>query len=540
MRKPWVFVVITWVSYLLAPVSTMANGRYPSARYLLVGPGDRASIIVLQTTHGVALSTDGGQHWRWACEEAMGFNGLWDPTLAMVRDGTLIASLPDGLSISRPSYCRFDRPETVPRVQIVDLSADPNGDRVVAAMSSFDRPNGVFLSDDRGATWYPGWSRDEFFIETVDIAPGHPERLYVTGYLRGGVPVLFRSDDGGRTFREATRDFLGGYDAFIAAVDPIRPEVVYVRSNLTDGGTLLLRSEDSGSTFREIARTTSRMIGVAVAPGGATLWIAGTDARDGMQRSDDGGRHWRRLSDTFTPLCLRYQAGILFACANELTDGFSLACSTDGGDHFVPLFSFVDLPGPEACPVGTPVRDHCGPSWTMLTQALMRDGGEARPPRGSHPFDASTTDGGTDAVPQDQGSLNDAAQNERDRHLLDAGIDGARDADPGEPASRRAGGCHCSARTQARKTRTGACPSVIVLFLLFTPAIRRRESTRLTPSADHPAPAHRPVEIHDRTAFVGARTVLSARRAPVQHVAAVPVHALPPRNGLDHFGRRER
>jgi hypothetical protein len=257
-----------------APVAH-ANGRYPSARNLVVGPGSSANVLALQTTFGVVISANGGRTWRWICEDALGFTGTWDPTLAIARDGTLVVALPDSLSIGSAPYCTFNRPASAPGVQVVDLTTDPGSDHVAAAIAPFDSsPNGLALSDDGGRSWRAGWSLRDFFIETVDYAPGMPRRMYASGFMRGAVPVLFRSDDGGTTFTETTRNFFGGYNAWIAGVDATRPDVLYVRSDLSTGPTMLLRSDDGGRTFREVVRTDSAMTGAAFAPDGRTLWVA--------------------------------------------------------------------------------------------------------------------------------------------------------------------------------------------------------------------------------------------------------------------------
>jgi photosystem II stability/assembly factor-like uncharacterized protein len=448
-------------SFLLGAGSAAANGRYPAARYLVLGPPPGVQTMALQTTFGVLMSTDGGRNWRWRCEESVGFTGTWDAPLAIGRDGTLAAGLPDGLSIAEPDYCGFERRSSLPVGTIVDLTADPRSDRMAAAYSPFDAsPNGVLLSDDNGRTWRTGWMRSEFYIETLDIAPGAPQRMYASGFLRGGMPVLFRSNDGGMSFTEASRSFLGGYNAWIAAVDAMQPAVVYLRSDLAEGGAMLLRSDDAGATVRELARTRSAMVGAAFAPDGRTMWIAGASSRDGIQRSTDGGRTWRQVHNSFTPLCLRYQEGILFACASDQIDGFALACSIDGGESFVPILAFPDIQGPEECPAGSSVHEQCDPLWAPLQALLVGDGGTPRPPRGPHdggvPLDARVPDSGP----------------------VDAGFDAREPMDAGNTEGPGGGACACSTPGHEASVRSRGAALLAPLAALLLRVRRRRAGTR--------------------------------------------------------------
>jgi photosystem II stability/assembly factor-like uncharacterized protein len=431
------------VTTALLPAPAAANGRFPAARYLVAGPGDDASVIAVQTTFGIALSTDGGRTWRALCEDAIGFAGMYDPSLVVARDGAVLASLPDGLAVLRPTYCDFARPPTAPAVTVLDLAADPASGRIVAALAPLDGPNGIALSDDDGATWHAGWSSAEFYVQTVDLAPGLPSRLYASGFTRAGAPVLYRSDDGGATFTETTRDFAGGQDAYIAVVDARRADTLLVRSNAHAGGTLLLRSDDGGTTFRELVRTRAHMLGVAAVPGSETLWVAGSGGDDGILRSTDGGRTWRVVNRDFTALCLRYHRGVLYACADEALTGFALAWSTDGGEHFTPLLAFEDLRGPDVCPAGSQVRARCEPGWDALRARLLFDAGVTRPPR-------CAPDAGCDAaVPHPA--------------LTDAGLDGApRDSGRDTVAG---GGCGCRAGRRGARGVLAAVLGVMAAWL---------------------------------------------------------------------------
>jgi hypothetical protein len=299
--------------------------------------------------------------------------GMFDPPLTLGADANLVAGLPDGLSVSG-DQCAWARPAGDPRVQVMDLAEDATGRRVVAALGPFGSANGLQVSDDGGRFWRAGVRRERFFIETVEVAPSDPERVYVSGYETGGIAVLLRSDDGGHSLREVTRDFLGGVDVYVAAVDPRNPDVVWVRSN-RDRGTLLLRSDEGGARLRRVAETRERMVGFALSDDGRTVWIGSQDRAEGIQRAVAGGP-FARVRATVTVTCLRQHAGVLYVCTDEAVDGFALGCSLDGGDRIDPILSLRDLAGPSLCPAGTSVADRCGPLWpAQRTMLLALDAG---------------------------------------------------------------------------------------------------------------------------------------------------------------------
>lgn len=66
--------------------------------------------------------------------------------------------------------------------------------------------NGVFRSDDRGATWEPN-GLDGETVMSLTVAPDDPDRLYA------GVrpPAVYRSVDGGEIWRGVLRVPAGGY-----------------------------------------------------------------------------------------------------------------------------------------------------------------------------------------------------------------------------------------------------------------------------------------------------------------------------------------
>jgi hypothetical protein len=380
-------------------------------------------VMGLRTTFGLVSTVDGAATWMLTCEPAIGFSSEWDAPLAFSAGGAALVGIPGGLVLAAPRYCDFQRPPTAPEEAVLDLTVDTRGRRLVAAAVA----NGLAISDDDGATWRRGWANEKFLVSTIDVAPGHPDRVYATGYLDSAA-VLMRSDDGAVTFTEATRDLMGGLAGYIAAVDAGNPDILYLRIDLRDGGTVLARTDDGGHTLRALTRTASPMTGTALSEDGRTLWVGsrGLGASDGIFRSTDGGATWQRLNDQLTPLCLRQRAGVLYICADDRRDGFALGFSRDGGEHFSPLLSWKDLIGPEGCPADSPGRHLCEGDWPALRATLS--------PQDAGAFDAAA-DGPVDAASPSEAPPSAGA---------DAG---------GEP-KKKGDGCSCSATRGADRGST--------------------------------------------------------------------------------------
>jgi photosystem II stability/assembly factor-like uncharacterized protein len=141
---------------------------------------------------------------------------------------------------------------------------------------------GLFKSTDGGATWRPltnGLPKDLSQIY-VAIAPTDSHRLYATlGTASGGL-FVYRSDDGGENWTKATDDprpsgRIGGGDLPIPRVNSKNADVVYVASTVT------MKSIDGGKTW----------FGFRGAPGGddyQNLWINPNNPNIILLVSDQG------------------------------------------------------------------------------------------------------------------------------------------------------------------------------------------------------------------------------------------------------------
>lgn len=394
----------TLVGLLLASSAASANGRFPSAQHLVGGPGGAAQSLAVRTTFGIVTSADGGRSWRYHCEDLLGISTTsgWDAPIALATDGALFAGLPDGLARITDG-CTAPRVAEVGRDFTADLTTTRDGATLYWIGSSGPQGNRVLASTDGGRTFaMRGSARDGVLLETIEASDVDPRRVYVSGVqLEPRAFVLFRSDDGARTFREIPLAVPGITGAYLAGLDRDSADGLWIRAPMRptdgpEGGTALLHSRDGGEHFEQVARTRGPMMGFAVRGDGASVWYGGPD--DGLWRSANGGVFSRVADLPIT--CLRWHADALYACANHLRTGWAVARSQDEGARFDPLLRFEDLTGPPRCPSGTLGGDVCPGRWSVLRRTLQPDGG-APLDAGVPARDASTTglDAGSAATP---------------------------------------------------------------------------------------------------------------------------------------------
>jgi photosystem II stability/assembly factor-like uncharacterized protein len=202
---------------------------------------------------------------------------------------------------------------------------------------------GLFKSTDGGATWKPltnGLPKDLLQIN-VAIAASDPQRLYATlstkeegsGYASGAGLGVYRSDDGGASWRKITDDprpamKIGGGDLPVPVVDPKNSDIVYSTSIVT------CRSEDGGKTW----------ISLRGAPGGddyQNLWINPRNPKilllvsdQGALVSVNGGESWSSWYNQPTAQLYHVAATNSFpyqVCAGQQESG-SVCTSTRGND----------------------------------------------------------------------------------------------------------------------------------------------------------------------------------------------------------------
>jgi hypothetical protein len=481
-------LVVLAIACVLAslPATATANGRFPTAQHVLIGPGTTSDTIVLRTTFGLVISDDRGKTFRYVCEEAMGYGGAaFDPAIGLDGTSRMLVGLYDGAIRLSPDRCDGPGVPTLAGQFVSDVDTNVPGDvMAVSTATGFtaDR-NYIFRSIDSGATFTrlgPGELGVQF--ATLELADTDDRRLYATALQL--VPrrvVVYRSDDGGETLVDLTSfpapDSIGAY---VAAIDPKKPDTVYVRTIVakTPGPgrqTVLHRTDDAGLTWTEVGRTNDLMTGFAISGDGTTLWMGGTDPSDGLQRSTDRGATWKRIADTKVQ-CLRWHEGVLYVCATNEVDHYALGRSCDDGDTIHPLLGFSSIAGVFPCPASSKETTAC-PSRLDAIRLQF--------PVGDRPVEecgTTTIDAGLDT------SINDAADDAETASPLpdalpdvDASVPNdtaiaSDDASLSPEATLAGSGCNCS--LEAAKRARGEAWSIVLA--LGGIVIARRRARRRT------------------------------------------------------------
>lgn len=264
----------------------------------------------LSVGNGIYKSTDAGKTWTHLGLE----KGEQIPALAIdPRDpNKLFAAVlgrPYGPSEDRGIYRSTDGGTTWAKVfykdentGASDITIDPsNPDVLYAGMwEAREGPwedgnmlagsgGGLFKSTDGGSTWKQltnGLPNDIVQVN-IAVAPSQSSRIYVSlattqkgEYGSGAGLGIYRSDDSGESWHRATDDTrpamrIGGGDLSILRVDPKNADVVYSASIVT------FRTTDGGKTWT----------GIRGAPGGddyQNLWINPNDPNIILLVSDQG------------------------------------------------------------------------------------------------------------------------------------------------------------------------------------------------------------------------------------------------------------
>jgi len=236
------------------------------ANVLYVGSGEGLHRPDLGVGDGIFKSTDGGKTW-------------------------LHVGLPDVQQVGR----------------LVVHPADP--DIVfVAGMGHPYGPNeerGVFRTTDGGRSWekvlYVNHNTGASQVELDPVDPRtvyaalweHREGPWENGSFPGPNTGLFKSDDGGSTWRRLTEGLpkAGNGSQYIFAVAPSNPKRLYalVGGRSTAG---VFRSEDGGETWARVSDDRRLGVDIKVHPRNPDIVFAAGTCE---YRSDDGGRTWTAI-----------------------------------------------------------------------------------------------------------------------------------------------------------------------------------------------------------------------------------------------------
>ncbi len=291
---------------------------------LWVGTGESWMRGSVSIGDGIYKSTDGGETWA-----NMGLPNsehiskiIVDPT----NSNTVYACVPGKLwsdSADRGLYKTTDGGRTWALILkgpnlstgCSTLTIDPkNPKKLFAGLWDFRRkgwtfrsggespeaPSGsaLLVTQDGGASWTkldaqsaPGLPKGPWGREAVSIAPSNPNIVYA--FVESARSALFRSDDGGKTWKERDRSQSMVWRPFYFAnliVDPHNADRLFK----TDYG--LIVSEDGGQSFSEVGSSThADHHAVWIDPANTQHMVTGNDG--GLWISYDGGARWNKTDN---------------------------------------------------------------------------------------------------------------------------------------------------------------------------------------------------------------------------------------------------
>jgi len=352
-----------------------ANGRFPAAQHVVIGPGAASDVIALRVTFGLILSRDGGATWRWMCEEGMFFPYVpamnFDAPIEVAARGSVVFGYEVGIRYTDDG-CKADDVRAARMHTFFDLTSTPRGDTLFAIEGGQGVPNAVYRGDGdtmEFARLGAGVANVEF--DTIEVAPSSASRLYVTGRdVNTFLPLLYRSDDGGATLTLLAPTTTPADSWWVSGVDPRAPDTLFLRapSGLT---TELRRSRDGGRSFQRVATSDDPMLGFALSDDGRTVWYGSING--GLHRSDDGGDTFRQVNP-LPVLCLRQHADVLWACSDWVSHDFALGRSRDNGATFEPVLRFNDRTrflGPPVCERRSEGAELCVERWPTMQRMFQ-------------------------------------------------------------------------------------------------------------------------------------------------------------------------
>ena len=388
---------LLWM-FLATPV--LANGRYPAASQLARNPQNPAHMVA-QTTYGFLQTVDGGASWQWICEVSVGYDGQEDPFIGILGNGNILAATTQGLSLSQDHACGWQKvpqPEYLGRLPAIDLVIDPHdaAHAIVLDDAEDQLHTQLMATHDSGATWTqlgPALPNNAAGL-TLEIAPSQSSRLYVSARVGPDQDehALLRSDDGGLSwttlpFNPTMTDAQGVplpadqtqvLGTYIGAVDPTHPDTLWLRAHRSFNPDQLWRTQDGGQTWQlAFQAAKGRLPAFALSPDGQQVTVGAVTPQPGIWHAQASDLQFTPVAG-LTTYCLKWLDDGLYACADEVLDGMTIALSTDNGGHFNAVHHRQDLTQLDCGPT-TRTAILCGKLWPLVSYQLGV-GAQAEPP----------------------------------------------------------------------------------------------------------------------------------------------------------------
>src|SRR5438477_1861145 len=272
---------------------------------------------------GVFKSTDYGRTWQPIFDnQPTGSIGaiavsVSNPSVVYVGSGEGLhrpdLSVGDGVYKSTDAGKTWTHLELRDGQQIAQLAVDPkNPDRIFVAVAGHpygpNQERGIYRSLDGGKTFEKVLSRDENVgASDVQIDPSNPAIVYgalwesregpwENGVFNGDHGGIFKSADGGKTWRQLTKGLPANTAQANISIAPSSPKTLFAAVR-TKTIAKLYRSEDGGETWNGTTEDPRPGLGI----GGGDLPVVRFDPKNPQDvytasvvswKSTDGGRTW--------------------------------------------------------------------------------------------------------------------------------------------------------------------------------------------------------------------------------------------------------
>ena len=229
--------------------------------------------------------------------------------------------------------------------------------------------SGVYRSRDGGQNWENMGLEDSQHIGMIRVDPRDSSTIFVAAqgplWSGGGDRGLFKSTDGGETWRKVLGDGLGNTDlddrytgVSEVHLDPRNPDVMYAVSwqrlrnvaEVMDGGpgTGIHKSEDGGETWRQLTEGLPEGMmgktGFAISPQNPDVVYATIELDNrtgGFWRSEDGGETWEKRNDYLSGGTGPHYYQEIFASPHRFDRVYQMDVqmhrTDDGGENFISM-----------------------------------------------------------------------------------------------------------------------------------------------------------------------------------------------------------
>jgi len=229
--------------------------------------------------------------------------------------------------------------------------------------------NGVYKSTDGGDNWTNVGLNDSERIAKIVVDPGNANNVYVCApgklWSDGDQRGVYRTTDGGKTWTKILKGANASTGCSMMSMDSKNPQTLYAgmwdfrRQGWTfrsggEGpnafsGSGLFKSTDGGTSWTELEEKSAKglppkpwgRIAVTVAPSKPNVVYAFIEAaipKDGLYRSDDGGKTWVALDRSQNMIWRPFYFAHLIVDPKDENKVYktdlSLIASNDGGKSF--------------------------------------------------------------------------------------------------------------------------------------------------------------------------------------------------------------